>query len=585
MDKRDPAPAGLLQTGYRFGEFCLERDGTLSRSGVRVPLPARELAALRLLLAFPGQVVTPAELKQALWPHEDITPDSISKCIASLRKHLEAEECIQTVLKRGYRFSVEASPFEDEPASRLPRIAIPPFATVQGVPEFLGMVLAEGAADRLGGAVSIVAKDSVSALARRGFSPQQIGETLEADYVLAGELRRVSSRYRLRVQMIRIEDGAEIWVEERLVDHSRWAWLEIELPRLIALRMSGVGISTSASAGEVEERQWGPEQAEAYEIFARARYEWHTLERHRMQDALQQLLRAVELDPALVMARVDLAYLAVIEALSGFMPPAVAADTVRQAADSITDSRAREALLPALGWINFHFDRNLPAALKSFAHSAHLPYDPWIGRTRTGIALSRQRFGEAIDLLQSVIRVDPWSAWAQARLAWAHHLSGEAAASLPLAQAALIRFPEHEGVQLYGAIILAFNGESARAIEVARALALRLPSFDIGAAVHAYALAMAGRAEESYAILERLQWLSRERYTMNTFAPAAYVALGEFDQALEVLRASDQVRCPWFFQMLADPRLKSLRDRPEFKSMLGILAGMEADARRNPVEE
>lgn len=585
MDRHDPAPAGPLQSGYRFGEFRLEPDGMLSRGGVRIPLSARELAALRLLLAQRGQVVTPADLKQAVWPREDIPPDAISKCIASLRKHLEPDDCIQTILKRGYRFSKEASALGAELGARLPRVAILPFATSPGVPEFLGPTIAEGAADRLGDSVSILTKDSVSALIRRGFSPQQIGEELKADYVLAGELRRVSSRYRLRVQMISIEDHSEIWVEERLVDHTRWASLEIELPQLIALRLSGAGLSIFASGPETQGQESRPEQVEAYEIFARARYEWHSLERHRMQDALQQLLRAVELDPGLEAARIDLVYLAVMQALSGFMPPAAAADTVRRVADGVTASRVREALLPALGWISFHFDRNLPAALRSFARSAHLPYDPWIGRARTGFALSRQQFGEAIELLRSIIAVDPWSAWAHARLAWANHLSGDAAASLPLAHAVLERFPEHEGAQLYGAIILAFNGESARAIEVSQGLAQRTPSSDSAAAVHAYALAMAGRAEEAHGILERLQWLSRERYTMNTFAPAAYVALGELDQALRVLRESDEVRCPWFFQMLADPRLKPLRERPEFQSMLGILVGMEAGARQNPVED
>jgi tetratricopeptide (TPR) repeat protein len=305
-----------------------------------------------------------------------------------------------------------------------------------------------------------------------------------------------------------------------------------------------------------------------------------------MQDALQHLLRAIELAPSLVAARVSLADLCVTQAFYGFMPPAIAADLVRRGTDAIAGLPVRaEAMLPALGWIGFHFDRNLPAALRAFARSAHLPHDPWITRTRSLFALSRHRFDEAIDLLQTAIHEDPWSAWLQARLAWAHHLAGDSAASLQLATTALDRFPGHEEVQLYGAIILAFHGKAARSLEVAQDLAQRLPYFDPAAAVHAYALAMAGHAEEARTILDRLQWLSRERYTMKTFAPAVYVALGEFDTALETLRAAEQLRCPWFFQMLADPRLNPLRERPEFRSMLGILAGMEAEAERDPMEE
>jgi hypothetical protein len=153
-----------------------------------------------------------------------------------------------------------------------------------------------------------------------------------------------------------------------------------------------------------------------------------------------------------------------------------------------------------------------------------------------------------------------------------------------LVRTALDRFPGHEGAQLYGAIILACNGEAAQAVDLAQGLVQRLPYFDPAAAVHAYALAMGGRPLEARAILERLEWLGRERYVMNTFAPAVYAALGEPEAALAGLRAAGDARCPWFFQMLADPRLKPLHGRPEFDSMLGILAGMEADAERDPMD-
>jgi hypothetical protein len=128
--------------------------------------------------------------------------------------------------------------------------------------------------------------------------------------------------------------------------------------------------------------------------------------------------------------------------------------------------------------------------------------------------------------------------------------------------------------------ILAFNGEPARATELAQELEQRVPYFDLATAVHAYALACAGRGDEARIILERLQWLGRERFLLRAFTPAVYLALGEADAALAELRTSEEIRCPWFFQMLADPRLKPLEGQPEFKQMQTILAGMEAEAAR-----
>jgi tetratricopeptide (TPR) repeat protein len=339
------------------------------------------------------------------------------------------------------------------------------------------------------------------------------------------------------------------------------------------------------------------EQREAYEIFQRAHHEWQTLERHRMQDGLQHLLRATELDPSLIAARVDLVNLCVAQGFYGFMSPSVAADIIRRTAESgslatgpgrrvdesVPDfASGADSMLPALGWVRFHVDRNLSAAFSALSLSAHLPHDPWTTRVRFMFALSLHRFDEAIDLLRSTIRLDPYSAWLQGRLAWALHLAGDAEASVGQINSALRQFPDHAGTNLYGSVILAFNGETARANELAEGLAQRLPYFDLATEVHAYALACAGRADEARAILERLQWLGRERFLLRAFTPAVYVALGEADAAIAELRASDEIRCPWFFQMLADPRLKPLQARPEFQQLCALLPAMEAEAARDP---
>jgi hypothetical protein len=36
---------------------------------------------------------------------------------------------------------------------------------------------------------------------------------------------------------------------------------------------------------------------------------------------------------------------------------------------------------------------------------------------------------------------------------------------------------------------------------------------------------------------------------------------------MDALRAAEQARCPWFFSMLADPRLASLQNHPDFLQM------------------
>jgi DNA-binding winged helix-turn-helix (wHTH) protein/tetratricopeptide (TPR) repeat protein len=622
-----------------------------------VHLPPKELAALRLLLAHAGQVVSPAQLKNALWGDVNVTADSVPKCLSSLRARLEPEACIQTVYKRGYRFTAEVRRNGATPAGAPVRLAIMPFATGYSVPEHLGSAMAEETTASLSHAchdtVAVLARDSVFILAQRGLTAQQIGQELKADLVLTGTLQAFSSHYRLRAEMIRVEDGTQIWVEDLLTPQSRTGVLERELMQRLAYRLGtgvpgdrssspgwGTGIpgnrssspgwgagvpgdagsptsgfsslgwgdrssspvwdagvpgdaalsselnkgslDISAAATNQIEDDSGPRKAEAYEIFLSGHHEWQTLHRHRMQDGLQRLLRAIELDPTLISAKIDLAHLCVIQALYGFMSPSASANLVHRMAESIPDLPNRaEALLPALGWVNFHFDRNLPAALLAFSYSAHLPHDLWTTRARSMFAVSRNRFAEAIELLRAAIGIDPFSPWLQSRLAWALHLDGQASESLEQTRKAIALFPDNEATCLYGSVFLAFNGEAEQATELARGLVQRSPHFDLAIAVHAYALACAGRADEARVVLERLQWLGRERYVVRGFTPAAYLALGDPEAALAELRAVDEARCPWFFQVLADPRLKPLHGNPEFERMRAILPAMEAEVEQD----
>jgi DNA-binding winged helix-turn-helix (wHTH) protein len=608
---------GGAQPTLFFAGFRLEADGSLHRGETLLHLPPRELAALQLLLANAGQIVTPLQLKQALWGNVHVTAESVPRCLSSLRARLLPDNCIQTVYKRGYRLFVEVRADRRAPAPALPRLAIPPFASDVGVPEHLGTAIAEETIARLSNAqrplASILARDSVFTLALRGQTAHQIGESLHADLVLAGTLRSFNSLLRLRMEMIRVVDNVQIWVEDLLVKRDRIAGLESDLADRLDFRLKTRGLDSWPKPGNDRQQpvepigsrtsgsstmSWRGESLsiaavaepaseiasisahrQAHELFLRGHHEWQTLERHRMQDGLQHLSRAVELDPSLIAAKVDLIHLGVMQAFYGYMSSQSASDLVHRTAESIPDLPLHaEAVLPALAWVSFHFDRDLPAALWAMELSAHLPHDPWTTRVRAMFALSRRRFAEAIALLRAAVDSDPFSPWLHSRLAWALHLDGQASESVEQTELAFRLFPGHEGTSFYGSMILAFNGQAERAVQLTHDLVQRQPYFDLAAAVHAYALACAGRAAEARAILERLQWLSRERFVLKSFNPAAYVALGDLDAALSELHACNESRSPWFFQILADPRLKPLHGHPEFEELQAILPHMEAAA-------
>lgn len=573
---------------YLFGPFRLSADGTLLRGSEPVHLPPKELAALRLLLEHSGKIVTPLQLRAALWGDVHVTADSIPKCLSSLRAHLGADEYIQTVYKQGYKFSIDPA-LASSPRGTLPKLAILPFATEFAVPEHLGTHTAEEAMMQLvrmdPPIVTTLARDSVFTLARRGLSALEAGRQLHADLALAGTIRALPAHYRFRVELIRIADGAQIWVEDMLIERNLPAGLESVLAEqlLFHLRSSFAdnrrfAWSMPAIADDTGETISSPQRREAYELYQHAHQEWQSLQRHRMQDGLQHLLRATELDPTLTEPWVDLAELSIVQEHYGYMAPSIAAEFIQRAADQIPhlDTQA-PGILPHLAWIHFHVHRNLRDALSLFALSAHLPHQSWITSTRLQFALSRRRFDEALAILDDAIVSDPFSARLQARRAWTLHLQGAAEASIAAMRETLKNFPEQEALGLYASMIFAHNGLAEEAVNLARELARRQPYFDPATAAHAYALASAGRTEEARQILERLQWLSHERFVISSFTPAAWVALGDLQTALEALRAAEQARCPWFFQMLADPRLAPLANCAEFQHMQQMAEDLEND--------
>ncbi len=275
MNHSSPAPADAPPLRFWFAGFRLDADGTLLRGETPLQLPTEEEAVLRLLLMRAGEIVSPIELKRAVWGEKHASTDIVAKCLASLRERLQPSDCIEGVYKRGYRISAAVQTNDTRPAGALARLAILPFAVGYGVSEYLGSVIAEELAAQLGGAeyavASVVARDSVFTLARRGLTAHEIGEALKADLVLGGVLHATPERVRLRAEMIRVEDGAQLWIEDLMVERGGIMELERELVSRVTSRIHSGGLSIAAvAAGGAAQRGLAAAQRGARALSARA---------------------------------------------------------------------------------------------------------------------------------------------------------------------------------------------------------------------------------------------------------------------------------------------------------------------------
>src|SRR5580704_9502883 len=109
------------------------RSGVLSRRddrGVFIPMVmgSRALDILGVLVDRPGDVVSRAEIIEAVWPGTAVEDSNLNVQVAALRRILDQNRkqgsCIQTVPGRGYRFVA--------PVTRVERAASPASALSTG---------------------------------------------------------------------------------------------------------------------------------------------------------------------------------------------------------------------------------------------------------------------------------------------------------------------------------------------------------------------------------------------------------------------------------------------------------------------
>lgn len=247
----------------KFAEFDVdERTGVLQRNGTRVRLQDLPFRLLVALLRHPGDVITRDDLRAALWGAETFVDAEagLNTAIAKIREALgddaERPRFIETIPKRGYRFigTVVADPAptattvtspSDEGQVRPRRyrwrlaigILVPLavlFAVHQALPRSDRITIAvvrfhneTGVAehDRLAGALTdavVVSLADNPRYAVIGNSPlltttrifqdvRKIGEALEADYVVLGQLQSNDRGLVARAHFIRTGDERHLW--------------------------------------------------------------------------------------------------------------------------------------------------------------------------------------------------------------------------------------------------------------------------------------------------------------------------------------------------------------------------------------
>jgi DNA-binding winged helix-turn-helix (wHTH) protein/TolB-like protein/Tfp pilus assembly protein PilF len=114
-----------LRHFYEFGPFHLEPDEQLLLSGdEHVPMAPKSFELLVFLIQNHGRLVTKDQIMQAVWSGSFVEEANLTVAISAIRKALGEKESnfqyIETVPKRGYRFTASVREVEEAPAHTVP---------------------------------------------------------------------------------------------------------------------------------------------------------------------------------------------------------------------------------------------------------------------------------------------------------------------------------------------------------------------------------------------------------------------------------------------------------------------------------
>ncbi len=239
-----------------FGQFQYdETQRLLFRGGALFPLEPKALETLHALLVRRGQVVEKAELLRLVWPDTVVEDVGLARNISLLRKALgeEAGSCIETIPKRGYRFTAPAAPAVPVPrpgqaaprwllaaallgalaglvywqfyrpsrfvagGDRFARLAVVPLENLS--PEWESVALARGLSETLVAElarldrVQLISPATVRRYQWVGISPAMMGRLLGLDVLVEGTVQRAGGRASVSIRLVDVHSGLLIWAE------------------------------------------------------------------------------------------------------------------------------------------------------------------------------------------------------------------------------------------------------------------------------------------------------------------------------------------------------------------------------------
>ncbi len=391
---------------------------------------------------------------------------------------------------------------------------------------------------------------------------QEVGRELGVRAVLAGRVLQVQDRLIIKMELVDVLDGSQLWGEQYNREVAEIFAVEDAIAREIAEKLK-VPL-TGKQKQQLAKKQ--TDNAEAYQHYLKGRFHWNKRIESELKKAIKHFEQAIELDPAFALAYAGLAdSYGVLSAWSECLP-AEAFPTAKQMATKaleLDDSLAEAHT--SLAYINVVYEWNWSEAEREYRRAIEL--NPSYANAHHWYAyllMVEARFDEARREIERAQELDPLSLIINANVGFVQHFARQYDAAIEQFEKAVAMDARFPSAHYYLGLSYEQKGQYEQSIAEFReavTLSSGTPG-DMGALGHAYA--SCGKLDEARKVLDELIQLSKRRYVPSFNIGLIYLRLGEIDHAFEWFERAYTERDFYLIYLKVDPRLDSIRGDPRF---------------------
>lgn len=296
-----------------------------------------------------------------------------------------------------------------------PMVAVLPFQNLgSSQDEYFAIGMTEEIATRMASvsSIGVISTSSTRQYADTQKTPQEIGDELEADYLVTGSIlwarsEEGSSRIRVTPQLVSTADSTQVWAQsyDRVLEDIFAIQAEIA-----SQVVNHLGISL-ADSERVAVAQLPTDNLEAYDAYLRAMaVPYDSAIPSMMMPRIEKLDRAVQLDPNFALAWFMLTNSHSLLYTFGYDTSEQRGRLALEAAQKVTEVVPGSALAAAaMGHFYYRVERDYDRALEELTRAVELDPNSWNFSLHGAVLRRRTEFEAAVESYESAVALDPRS--------------------------------------------------------------------------------------------------------------------------------------------------------------------------------